>query len=221
MPSSAPRFKRLPPTVDAADITGLAKACAAQSTSNDSEYQTTRDVDHDGSSKVIPFLEKTSSLLDACDPAVASWAVDGLSFYVFDADTFAARVLPIYFKHNKFSSFVRQLNLYGFKNINSKATKQQKVVFHFKQTQFVRGRPDLFCAIKRKRARRTEEGPSAAADEVHSLKLSVERLQTVVEGLRAQLAQSNQLVSQLLHHRNFVLSPTSVTHMHHTGHLPL
>ncbi|RLN06940.1 hypothetical protein C2845_PM11G04840 [Panicum miliaceum] len=61
-----------------------------------------------------PFLLKTYEMVD--DPfsdAVVSWsdASDG-SFVVWNPPEFAARMLPTYFKHSNFSSFIRQLNTY-------------------------------------------------------------------------------------------------------------
>ncbi|CAL9094102.1 unnamed protein product [Musa textilis] len=65
------------------------------------------------SAPIPPFLSKTYELVD--DPAldaVLSWAPAGRSFVVWDPEEFARAVLPRHFKHNNFSSFVRQLNTY-------------------------------------------------------------------------------------------------------------
>ncbi|XP_027349202.1 heat stress transcription factor A-1b-like [Abrus precatorius] len=62
---------------------------------------------------VPPFLSKTFDLVQdpSIDPIV-SWAFTGVSFVVWDPTLFARHVLPRHFKHNNFSSFVRQLNTY-------------------------------------------------------------------------------------------------------------
>ncbi|GKV37556.1 hypothetical protein SLEP1_g45577 [Rubroshorea leprosula] len=62
---------------------------------------------------IPPFLSKTFDLVDdsSLDPII-SWGPTGKSFVVWDPAEFARLILPRNFKHNNFSSFVRQLNTY-------------------------------------------------------------------------------------------------------------
>lgn len=62
---------------------------------------------------IPPFLSKTFDLVDdpGLDPII-SWGSTGESFVVWDPVEFARLILPRNFKHNNFSSFVRQLNTY-------------------------------------------------------------------------------------------------------------
>jgi heat shock transcription factor 1 len=43
-----------------------------------------------------------------------SWNEDGTAFIVKKVNEFSEHVLPKYFKHSNFASFVRQLNMYDF-----------------------------------------------------------------------------------------------------------
>lgn len=63
--------------------------------------------------QIPPFLSKTFDLVNdsALDPII-SWGSAGETFVVWDPVEFARIILPRNFKHNNFSSFVRQLNTY-------------------------------------------------------------------------------------------------------------
>ncbi|KAL2345180.1 hypothetical protein Fmac_006465 [Flemingia macrophylla] len=104
---------------------------------------------------VPSFLSKTFDLVEdpSLDPII-SWASTGASFVVWDPILFARHVLPRNFKHNNFSSFVRQLNTYvgthGFRKIDPDK-------WEFFNEAFQRGKRHLLNNIQRRRPPQSQQ----------------------------------------------------------------
>ncbi|KAH9479279.1 Heat shock factor protein 4 [Psilocybe cubensis] len=83
-----------------------------------------------------------------------AWTELGTSFVVSNVGEFSRSILGSHFKHNNFSSFVRQLNMYGFHKINrtprAQRTSTDAQTWEFSHSKFLRGRQDLLDEIKRK-----------------------------------------------------------------------
>ncbi|XP_034275914.1 heat shock factor protein 1 isoform X1 [Pantherophis guttatus] len=108
-----------------------------------------------GGSNVPAFLTKLWTLVEDPDTdALICWSPTGNSFHVFDQGQFAKEVLPKYFKHNNMASFVRQLNMYGFRKVvhieQGGLVKPEKDDTEFQHPHFLRGQEHLLENIKRK-----------------------------------------------------------------------
>ncbi|WWC90523.1 uncharacterized protein L201_005459 [Kwoniella dendrophila CBS 6074] len=81
------------------------------------------------------------------------WGRGGTTFVVWDMNDFTTKVLPQTFRHSNFSSFVRQLNKYGFskiKHVDEESGTIKENVWEFQHPSFQAGGKSDLENIKRK-----------------------------------------------------------------------
>ncbi|XP_059664465.1 heat stress transcription factor A-4a [Cornus florida] len=143
------------------------------------------------SNALPPFLTKTYEMVD--DPStdsIVSWSQSNCSFIVWNPPEFARQLLPKFFKHNNFASFIRQLNTYGFRKIDPE-------LWEFANDDFIRGQPHLLKNIHRRKpvhshSLQNQQGQGTSSSsltesERQSYRGNIERLKCDKESLMLEL----------------------------------
>jgi len=131
------------------------------------------------------FIAKLVAMLN--DPSLGHlirWSGDGRAFIVTHQEEFAQKALSSYFRHRNFSSFVRQMHLYGFKKVSI-----QNGAIQFSHPDFLLGRDDLVSKISRKPGMRIRHQVSSLVvkEEMNDVDVSGEL--TNISSLRGQLEE--------------------------------
>lgn len=88
---------------------------------------------------------------------IVAWGDHGRSWTILKPRAFEVRILPKYFEHSKFSSFVRQANGWGFRRLSS--GNDRNTYYH---EYFLRGMPWL---VKKMRRPKVNEKKSISPDQ--------------------------------------------------------
>ncbi|XP_020597226.1 heat stress transcription factor A-5 [Phalaenopsis equestris] len=141
-----------------------------------------------GAGGPAPFLVKTYDMVDdSSTDDIVSWTATKTSFVVWNPPEFSSRLLPTYFKHNNFSSFIRQLNTYGFRKIDPER-------WEFANDEFVKGQKHKLKNIHRRKPIHSHSNPphGSADAERTALEEEIERLQREKAALQANLWRFKQ-----------------------------
>ncbi|XP_022084111.1 heat shock factor protein-like isoform X2 [Acanthaster planci] len=151
------------------------------------------------SSSVPGFLAKLWLLVeDAETNELIGWGTFGNSFVVQNQTRFAKEILPKFFKHSNMASFIRQLNMYGFRkkaNLEQGSLKMESDEIEFQHPNFVKGRPELLDNIKRKVS--TREESKLKLDDVHQILTDVQDMkgkQDNISGALDAIQRENQIL---------------------------
>ncbi|KAL2094765.1 hypothetical protein ACEWY4_009484 [Coilia grayii] len=183
--------------------------------------------------QVPAFLSKLWTLAgDESTNDLIRWSHDGCSFLVLDELRFSKEVLPLYFKHSNMTSFIRQLNMYGFHKVarlDGLPTDGESHGVEFQHQYFQRSQAHLLPLIRRKvsLSRVTEDAGQMSQVRVEvsqvgrwcsSFQLSLvalcrdnERLWREMDALRQKYQHQHQIMKKIIH---FIASTVQSNRLH-------
>ncbi|KAM4663954.1 heat shock factor protein 3-like [Discoglossus pictus] len=143
-------------------------------------------------SQVPAFLSKLWALVEEpTNRDIIAWNWNGQNFCIRDEQRFCKEILPRYFKHNNLSSFIRQLNMYGFRKVMSLESglikPENSSAIEFQHPYFKKGKAELLENIKRKVSAVKVEDDSLAHEDLHKVLAELQELKDVQSSMDTKL----------------------------------
>ncbi|KAG1472635.1 hypothetical protein G6F56_001422 [Rhizopus delemar] len=162
---------------------------------------------------VSAFLRKLFIMIN--DPTTdihIHWSSDGKSFLIENHEQFSKNVLPRFYKHNTFTSFVRQLNMYDFHKIphDDILIDTSAEIWRFNHPYFQKSREDLLSLVTRKKSR---DAGDKDQDQVN-----LKNLLKDVTSIKKYQNNINADLSSLRQKSNKILQETFVAREKHKKH---
>ncbi|KDO33535.1 hypothetical protein SPRG_19168 [Saprolegnia parasitica CBS 223.65] len=151
------------------------------------------------SNQVAPqFIQKTYALMTEAPAHIAQWSNHGSTILIHDPYAFSRDLLPQYFRHSNFLSFVRQLNFYGFRKC--KRDDPTSLAWEFEHEAFLQDEPELMHTIRRHNQPMADQDtePEPETTPVAELRERISTVQTNFELLTQQLTQLTAVISTLV-----------------------
>jgi len=158
------------------------------------------------------MLESESKLQD--NAPIIEWSSTGRAFRICDTSLFATRLLPKYFRTTNFSSFQRNLNLYGFFK-----TRRGPDANLYSHPSFIKGAPFLLSELVKctKRKATVSRRTSTSASSTVTIETSIEHLDSFEEQELLPPKPGPLRAPAMLHYVHYQypvhqVSPTNTSH---------
>jgi hypothetical protein len=171
--------------------------------------------------RLYNMLEAESQLQPSSPESLVSWSQTGKAFRIEDVTLFSTLVLPKYFRTNKFSSFQRNLNLYGFTKVRRGPDTDM-----YAHPSFLRGYPDMLSELKkcksaadRKRQAKTTKQGSVSTSTISTMQDLARPSSIMNDGTRAvSPSSSSEDDSALFSQMRGIPQQYYGQHSHHHSH---
>jgi len=150
--------------------------------------------------KLLEMMKRPENITSNQKHPLLSWSDDGKSIILREPKVFGHNLLPLYFKHTNYLSFIRQLNGHGFRKNEDvpipnehfpyKITTQDAVdsqILIYTQKHFQRDHPENFYLVQREHSKNykklVEEGLIKVDDPLLNVKNSTKKRKHVTSDL--------------------------------------